>query len=113
VWCRIFGLNGNLTEEFFVLESKTHSTENHMTGTNHYRDQIQRATERLAQLQARELLANGRRAAKLKGEQKRSELRRRAAVADIVFATGAHTLDDEELAHLLSHHMKKRSSLLH
>ncbi|WP_256261326.1 hypothetical protein [Xanthomonas vasicola] len=35
-----------------------------MTTTNHYHDQIQRATERLAQLQAKELLANQRREAK-------------------------------------------------
>ncbi|MBV6843747.1 hypothetical protein [Xanthomonas euvesicatoria] len=38
-----------------------------MTTTNHYHNQIQRATERLAQRQARELLAHQRQAAKAKG----------------------------------------------
>ncbi|MCE4338736.1 hypothetical protein LYZ89_17055 [Xanthomonas hortorum pv. vitians] len=37
-----------------------------MTTTNHYHGQIQRATERLAQRQARELLAQQRQAVKAK-----------------------------------------------
>ncbi|MBB4721707.1 protein subunit release factor B [Xanthomonas euvesicatoria] len=46
-----------------------------MTATNHYRDQIQRATERLAQLQAKELLANQRREAKAQETAKREEIK--------------------------------------
>ncbi|WP_210131523.1 hypothetical protein [Stenotrophomonas rhizophila] len=84
-----------------------------MSANNNYQERIQRATKQLAQLQARELLATHRLAAKMKEEQKRAELRRRATVADVVFATGAHALDDEELTHLLQDHMNKRSELLH
>lgn len=76
-----------------------------MTATNHYRDQIQRATERLAQLQAKELLANQRREAKAKETAKREEIKRRQRVADLVFLAGAHALDDEELESLLREHV--------
>ncbi|MCC4634136.1 MULTISPECIES: hypothetical protein [Xanthomonas] len=84
-----------------------------MTATNHYRDQIQRATERLAQLQAKELLANQRREAKVQETARREEMKRRQRVADLVFLAGAHALDDTELEALLTTHMKGRASLLH
>ncbi|MBV6815931.1 hypothetical protein ACE15N_16060 [Xanthomonas campestris pv. passiflorae] len=76
-----------------------------MTATNHYRDQIQRATERLAQLQAKELLANQRREAKAQETAKRDEIKRRQRVADLVFLAGAHALDDAELESLLREHV--------
>lgn len=80
-----------------------------MTATNHYRDQIGRAMERLAQLQARELLANKRREAKAQETARREEMKRRQRVADLVFQTGAHELDDTELESLLREHMTSRS----
>ncbi|PPT82668.1 hypothetical protein XarzCFBP7410_15275 [Xanthomonas arboricola pv. zantedeschiae] len=80
-----------------------------MTATNHYRDQIQRATERLAQLQAKELLANQRREAKAKETAKREEIKRRQRVADLVFLAGAHALHDEELESLLREHVTGKS----
>ncbi|MBB5879640.1 hypothetical protein GGR74_000788 [Xanthomonas arboricola] len=83
-----------------------------MTATNHYRDQIQRATERLAQLQAKELLANQRREAKAQETAKRDEIKRRQRVADLVFLAGAHALEDAELQALLINHMKDRAGLL-
>ncbi|MDC8747285.1 hypothetical protein NY751_14630 [Xanthomonas campestris] len=83
-----------------------------MTATNHYRDQIQRTTERLAQLQAKELLANQRREAKAQETARREEMKRRQRVADIVFQTGAHALDEAELEVLLLNHMRDRAGLL-
>ncbi|MCE4510393.1 hypothetical protein [Xanthomonas hortorum] len=80
-----------------------------MTATNHYRYQIQRATERLAQLQAKELLANQRREAKAQETARREEMNRRQRVADLVFQTGAHALDDAELESLLREHVTGKS----
>ncbi|KII96477.1 hypothetical protein DGM85_00715 [Xanthomonas phaseoli pv. phaseoli] len=84
-----------------------------MTATNHYRDQIGRAMDRLAQLQAKELLANQRREAKEQQTAKREEMKRRQRVADLVFLAGAQTLDDAELEALLINHMKDRAGSLH
>ncbi|MEN5289418.1 conjugal transfer protein TraD [Stenotrophomonas lactitubi] len=80
-----------------------------MAATNHYRDQIHRATERLAQLQARELLANQRREAKARETAKREEMKRRRRVADLVFLAGAQTLDDAELVGALLEHAVRRA----
>ncbi|MDN8644782.1 hypothetical protein Q0S19_09930 [Stenotrophomonas indicatrix] len=84
-----------------------------MTATNHYHDRITRATERLAQLQAKELLANQRRAAKAQEAAKREELKRRHRVADLVWLAGAHSLDDSELLDALNDHMDRRSTRDH
>ncbi|MBO9757852.1 hypothetical protein [Xanthomonas phaseoli] len=84
-----------------------------MTATNHYRDQIQRATERLAQLQARELLANQRREAKEQEMAKREEMKRRQRVADLVFLAGAQALDDHALLSALKAFMESRPTRLH
>jgi len=80
-----------------------------MTSTNQYRDQIGRAMERLAQLQAKEVLANQRREAKAQETARREEMKRRQRVADLVFLTGAQTLDDTELEALLREHMTGKS----
>lgn len=56
-----------------------------MSSTNHYRDQIQRATHRLAQLQARELLAHQRQDAREKAIKRRDDAKRRRQVAELVF----------------------------
>lgn len=79
-----------------------------MTATNHYRDQIQRATERLAHLQAKELLANQRREAQAQEMAKREEMKRRQRVADLVFLAGVQKLDDAELMGALLLHAKRR-----
>jgi len=84
-----------------------------MKATNHYQERIERATRQLAQLQARELLANHRQTAKMKNERKRAEIRRRGEIADIVFATGAHILSDETLAQALQDFMRKHDHLIH
>ncbi|UXB25621.1 hypothetical protein K7567_07655 [Stenotrophomonas maltophilia] len=84
-----------------------------MTATNHCHNRIARATERLSQLQAKELLAHQRREAKAQETAKREEMKRRQRVADPVFLTGAHSLDDTELEALLINHMKARAGSLH
>ncbi|KHL52190.1 hypothetical protein [Xanthomonas cannabis] len=80
-----------------------------MTATNHYRDQIQRATERLAQHQARELLAHQRQAVKAKEMQRREEAKRRTRVAELVFLAGAESLEDTELVGALLAHVGNRA----
>lgn len=86
-----------------------------MTATNHYRDQIQRATERLAQLQAKELLADQRREAKEQETARREEIKQRQRVADLVFLAGVQKLDDAELVgpycFMLSGDMLRKSKL--
>ncbi|MEA9586891.1 hypothetical protein VC279_15615 [Xanthomonas sp. WHRI 10064A] len=84
-----------------------------MTTTSHYHDRIARATERLAQLQAKELLANQRREAKTKETARREEMKRRRRVADLVISTGAHMREEAELKALLISHMKGRGVSLH
>lgn len=80
-----------------------------MSATNHYHDRIHRATERLAQLQARELLASQRQAAKAKETQRREDAKRRTRVAELVFLAGAETLEDSELIAALRNHMINRA----
>ncbi|WP_295972016.1 hypothetical protein [uncultured Xanthomonas sp.] len=82
-----------------------------MTGTDHYRDQIKRATERMAQLHARELLAEQRRESKAKEMARREEAKRRQHIADLVFLVGAQTLDDGELVGALLKHLASRKEL--
>lgn len=80
-----------------------------MTTTNHYHDQIQRATERLAQLQAKELLANQRHAVKAKEMKRREESKRRMRIAELVFLAGAESLEDAELVGALLAHVANRN----
>lgn len=80
-----------------------------MTTTSHYHDRITRATERLAQLQAKELLANQRRESQAKRNAQREELRRRQRVAELVFIAKAHELPDAELEAVLRDYMADRS----
>lgn len=80
-----------------------------MTEPNHYHQKIQRATERLAQLQARELLANQRQAVRAKETQRREEAKRRLRAAEIVFLAGAGALEDAELVGALLSHMESRN----
>lgn len=84
-----------------------------MKATSHYQERIDRATRQLAQLQARELLANHRQTAKMKSEKKRAEIRRRGDIADIVFATGAHMLSDEDITQALQDFMERQHHVTH
>jgi hypothetical protein len=76
--------------------------------TSQYHDRIQRATQQLAQLQARELLASQRREIKARENAKRQDKRRRERVAELVFLTGAQSLDDAELVGALLMHAERR-----
>ncbi|WP_312309275.1 hypothetical protein [Stenotrophomonas indicatrix] len=76
-----------------------------MPSTNHYRDQIQRATHRLAQLQARELLAHQRQEAREKATKRRNDAKRRRQVAELVFLAGAQDLPDDEIVAALQRYM--------
>ncbi|UKE61808.1 hypothetical protein KM539_19295 [Xanthomonas translucens pv. poae] len=80
-----------------------------MSKTNHYHDRIHRATERLAQLQARELLASQRQAVKAKEAQRREEAKRRTRVTELVFMAGAEILEGTELVGALLTHMESRN----
>ncbi|KAB7774623.1 conjugal transfer protein TraD [Xanthomonas sp. LMG 12459] len=80
-----------------------------MAEPTHYHQRIQRATERLAQLQARELLASQRQAVKAKETQRREEAKRRMRVAELVFLAGAETLEDAELVGTLLRHVESRN----
>ncbi|MBB3760803.1 hypothetical protein [Xanthomonas arboricola] len=78
-----------------------------MSATNHYHDRIHRATERLAQLQAKELLANQRQAVKMRETQRREEAKRRTRVAEIVFQAGALNLPDAEIFGVLQKQVER------
>ncbi|UXA49434.1 hypothetical protein M0D44_02325 [Xanthomonas prunicola] len=80
-----------------------------MTEPIHYHQRIQRATERLAQLQARELLAQQRQVVKIKETRRREEAKRRTRVAELVFLAGAESLEDTELVGALLAHVGNRS----
>ncbi|MBB3798627.1 hypothetical protein FHY17_002877 [Xanthomonas arboricola] len=69
----------------------------------------ERATERLAQLQARELLAQQRQVVKIKETRRREEAKRRTRVAELVFLAGAESLEDTELVGALLAHVGNRS----
>lgn len=84
-----------------------------MTEPTHYHQRIQRATERLAQLQARQLLAGQRQAARAKAIQRRAEATRRVRLADLVFLAGAEALDDGELVGALLLHMESSNDQGH
>ena len=79
-----------------------------MTPTNQYHDRIARATKHLAQLQARELLADQRRESKAKDVAKREQAKRRQRVASIVFLARAESIDDAELLGALLNHLDAR-----
>jgi hypothetical protein len=80
-----------------------------MIKSNPYHERIQRATARLAHLQARELLATHRQAAKVKQAERREHARRRQRVAELVFVAGAEALDDAELTGALLIHLQSRT----
>ncbi|KTF36952.1 hypothetical protein [Xanthomonas vesicatoria] len=80
-----------------------------MSAIDHYQDRIARATERLAQLQARDLLARQRRDSKAKDQEKREQAKRRKRIAELAVLAGAEKIHDEELLGVLSNHMATRT----
>ncbi|MGW8341269.1 hypothetical protein Xkhy_20485 [Xanthomonas axonopodis pv. khayae] len=80
-----------------------------MTAIDHYQDRIARATERLAQLQARDLLAQQKRERKAKDQEKREQAKRRNRIADLAVLAGVDKISDDELLGVLSNHMDTRS----
>lgn len=80
-----------------------------MSAIDHYQDRIARATERLAQLQARDLLARQRRDSKAKNLEKREQAKRRKRIADLAVLAGVDKINDDELLGVLSNHMDTRS----
>lgn len=79
--------------------------------TNHFHDRIQRATQQLAQLQARELLATQRRESKAKEKAKRDEAKRRVRLGELAFLARAEALEDAELVGALRIHIQNRGQL--
>lgn len=63
----------------------------------HLHERIARATTRLAQRQAQELVAAQRQALRAREAARRDERRRRKRVAELVFATDSQSLEDGEL----------------
>jgi hypothetical protein len=80
-----------------------------MSAIDHYQDRIARATERLAQLQARDLLARQRRDSKAKDLEKREQAKRRKRIAELAVLAGADKIHDHELLGVLSNHMSSRT----
>lgn len=94
----------------FFASLKAHDIRRKSMNPTQYHDRIERATQKLAQLQARELLASRRREFKAKQQAKRDEAKRRARVAELAFLAGAQSLDDAELVGVLRQHIQNRNS---
>jgi hypothetical protein len=72
-----------------------------MKSTDHLHQQIARATSRLAQLQAQELVVEQRKAVRARAEARRASERRRRRLAELVIEAGAQDLPDEEIVAVL------------
>lgn len=68
-----------------------------MKSTDHLHQQIERATSRLAQLQAQELVVEQRKAVRARADARRASERRKRLLAELVFAAGAQDLPDDEI----------------
>jgi hypothetical protein len=75
-----------------------------MKSTDHLHQQIARATSRLAQLQAQELVVEQRKAVRARAEARRTIERRKRRLAELVIEAGAQDLQDEEIVASLSQH---------
>ncbi|MCI1053877.1 hypothetical protein MOQ19_10195 [Stenotrophomonas maltophilia] len=80
-----------------------------MSAIDRYQDRVARATERLAQLQARNLLARQKRDSKAKDLEKREQAKRRKRIAELAALAGADKIHDHELLGVLSNHMSSRN----
>lgn len=77
-----------------------------MGTTDHLHQRIARATSRLAQLQARELVVSQRQAVRNREAARRAESQRRKRVAELVFAAGVQDLPDGEIVAALLHYRR-------
>lgn len=68
-----------------------------MGTTERLREQIDRSTQRLAQLRARELLSEQRNATRIREANRRAEARRKTELGALVIASGAGDLEDTEI----------------
>lgn len=79
-----------------------------MKSTDHLHEQIARATTRLAQLQAQELVVEQRKAVRARAEARRAGERRRRRLAELVIEAGAQDLPDDEILEVLVLHLQSR-----
>ncbi|MEQ1511527.1 MAG: hypothetical protein ABL934_02480 [Lysobacteraceae bacterium] len=68
-----------------------------MQSSEHLHDRIAKATNRLAQLQAQELVTAQRKALRAREVARRNDMRRRKRLAELLYATGSETLEDGEI----------------
>jgi len=73
-------------------------------------DQITRATNRLAQLKARDILKQQRETAKAKEQSRRADAHRKIELGGLVIAAGAEDLDSAELVGVLLAHLDSRGT---
>lgn len=68
-----------------------------MKSADHLHQQIARATSRLAQLQAQELVVEQRKAVRARAEARRANEQRKRRLAELVIKAGAQDLSDDEI----------------
>ena len=78
-----------------------------MKSTDHLHQQIARATSRLAQLQAQELVVEQRKAVRARADARRASERRKRRLAELVIEAGAQDLPDSEIISVLAQHMRE------
>jgi len=76
-----------------------------MKSTDHLHQQIARATSRLAQLQAQELIVEQRKAVRARADARRADERRKRRLAELIIEAGAQDLPDDEIIAVLAQHM--------
>lgn len=76
-----------------------------MKSTDHLHQQIARATSRLAQLQAQELIVEQRKAVRARADARRASERRKRRLAELIIEAGAQDLPDGEIVTVLSKHV--------
>ncbi len=79
-----------------------------MQQTDHLHSKIARATTRLAQLQAQDLIAAQRKALRDRQQARRDSERRKRRLAELVIAAGAPDLPDAEVTGALAHSGRER-----
>lgn len=79
-----------------------------MKSTDHLHQQIARATSRLAQLQAQELIIQQRKAVRARAEARRARDQRKRRLAELIGQAGAQNLSDDEILRILALHANSR-----
>lgn len=79
-----------------------------MKSTDHLHQQIARATSRLAQLQAQELVVEHRKAVRARAEARRASEQRKRRLAELIAQAGAQHLSYDEIRHILALHANSR-----